>query len=52
MKERNLDFEGFSLLEFLYRDFFIEMKYTIQNYLKKKYRHVGFCDFSYRSCSQ
>ena len=35
IKEQNLNFE-------VGQDFFIEMKYTIQNYLKKKCRHVGF----------
>ena len=45
MKKQNLDSE-------VARDIFIEMKYyIIQNYLKKC-RHVGFCVFRYRSCSQ
>ena len=35
MKEQNLDFE-------IAQNFFIEMKYTIQNYLKK---NVGMLDF-------
>ena len=35
MKKQNLDFE-------VARDFFIEMKYAIQNYLKKK---IGMLDF-------
>ena len=44
MKKQNLNFE-------VARDFFTEMKYyTSQNDLKK-YSHVGFCDFKYRSCS-
>ena len=45
VKEQNLDFE------FTW-DFFVELKYyMIENYLKKC-RHVGFCDFRHRSCSQ
>ena len=44
MKKQNYDFE-------VARDFIIELKYTIQNYLKKC-KHVRFCDFRYRSCSQ
>ena len=35
MKEQNLDFE-------VAWDFFIEMKYTIQNYLKKNVGIMGF----------
>ena len=34
MQKLHLDFE-------IAQDFFIEMNYTIQNYLKKKCRHVG-----------
>ena len=32
------------------RDFPIEMKYTKK--ISKKCRHVGFCDFRHRSCTQ
>ena len=41
-EKANLDFE-------VARNFFIEMKYTIQNYLKKC-GHVAFCEFRCRSC--
>ena len=46
MKKQDLDFE-------VTQDFFTEMKYTILNYLNwKAYRHIGFCDFRYRTCPQ